>query len=37
VASTDTEHRALCRDGMLTRAYEYFDTGHLKDFLEPRP
>ena len=25
------------RDGMISRAYEYFDTGQIEKFLGPRP
>ena len=25
------------RDGMISRAYEYFDTGQIEKFIGPRP
>jgi ketosteroid isomerase-like protein len=27
---------AFVRDGMISRAYEYFDTGQMERFLGPR-
>ena len=45
MSSTGSEHRRLCqtevwfvgyaRDGMISRAYEYFDTGPIETFLGP--
>jgi ketosteroid isomerase-like protein len=35
-------HMEVCfvgyvRDGMISRAYEYFDTGQIEKFIGPRP
>ena len=37
VGQMDVCFVAYTRDGMISRAYEYFDTGQIEKFLGPRP